>query len=307
MISLLSRATTQFLAVCQARNLTEAAEQCGVTQPAITKSIRKLEALAGMPLFEHSTRGLSLTQAGRLLERHARSMQAQVRYLEADIAALTGGQRGTIRMGVGHAVALTLLPPLIAHIQEVYPHMEIEFETGVADELYPHLADGSIDLMIASIAGIGEPSDFLIEQMFLGEMAVFARRDNPIWQSNLAPSDLVGSRWYLFTHDVEGLGALERYLRRSGDTAPMSALRCSALDTMMELAARTDGLAFLASTLTAEAERRDLYPLPLPSSIWTFPVGLVVRRSASYVAPVRSIMEFCREFDPFACHDGSSQ
>ena len=69
MIAILSRAVEQFLAVCEARNLSEAAEICGVTQPAISKSIGKLEGAIGMPLFQHSTRGLVLTQAGALLQR----------------------------------------------------------------------------------------------------------------------------------------------------------------------------------------------------------------------------------------------
>lgn len=296
MFGLFSRATEQFLAACETKNLTAAAERCGVTQPAVTKSIRKLEQALGVPLFERGPRGLTPTVFGDLLRRHLAGVEDQTRYLEADLAALVEGRRGHIRMGVGQAVATMLLPGLIAAVQERFPGIEIEFETAVADEILPRLLDGTLDLMFASTQGLEPSRDFAVEPLMRIDMAVFAAEGHPLFATACTAADLSSYRWNLFSHDVEGQRALRIFFERAGLPSPGIALRASALDVLIEIARRSDGLVFLASTLEALARTRGLAALPLAEPIWSLPAGIAVRRGATIAAPIRFIVDHCRDF-----------
>lgn len=286
------------MAVCETRSFTEAANRCHVTQPAITKSIKKLEAEIGVTLLQRSSRGLALTHFGELLRHHVACMQGQTRYFQADLAALIEGRRGRLRLGVGYAVASTMLPHLVAALQERFPGIDVEFETAVSDELYPRLLDGAIDIMIASIMGLSPTREVTIEELFPVDMAVFAREGHPLLQTPFRPADLQRYRWYLFTHDIEGRRALDRYFDANGVACPTVAFRSSALAMLLELTRLTDGLAYLASTLASEAELRGLCRIDMPQPIWSFRIGMAVRTEAASVAPLRFLADQCRAYTP---------
>src|SRR5690349_17457770 len=90
-----------FLAVARSGNLSAAARELAVSQPALTKSVRKLEQQVGVPLFERRARGMALTASGATLLTHARAIEAQCRVADGELDALARGQTGRIRVGAG--------------------------------------------------------------------------------------------------------------------------------------------------------------------------------------------------------------
>src|SRR5437868_9879681 len=90
-----------FLAVARAGNLSAAARGLSVSQPALTKSVRKLEQQFGVALFDRGARGMVLTPSGAALLTHARLIEAQCRFADAEIEALAHGEAVTIRIGAG--------------------------------------------------------------------------------------------------------------------------------------------------------------------------------------------------------------
>jgi DNA-binding transcriptional LysR family regulator len=297
MTVLMSRSMLHFLVVCETGNLTEAALRLGLTQPAVSKSIQKLEVGIDAKLLERGARGLALTPVGLLLRQHAETMRNQCRFFEADVAAIHEGRRGRIRVGVGYAFAATVLPWLMADFVRQFPTIDIEFEIDITDELYPRLVDGKIDVVLASTSGIDPSPEILVKPLSNMEMGVFAREGHPIWKSRLQPADLAAFSWYLFLNDVEGLKALDRWFRAHGLGSPRVALKSTALVTLLELTRHTDGLVYLAASLTAEAVARELRPLPLVPVIWSFPTGVMVRRQAARVKPIQFIIERFLQFN----------
>src|ERR687894_1435188 len=81
-----------FLVVAREGNVTAAAQRLGISQPALTKSIRRLEEECGAPLFDRHTRGVSLTLYGKALLRHARLIDTECRFATSEIEALRHGQ-----------------------------------------------------------------------------------------------------------------------------------------------------------------------------------------------------------------------
>src|SRR5438874_140897 len=83
-----------FLAVARTGNLSAAARELSVSQPALTKSVRKLEQQVGVTLFDRRARGMALTPSGTALLAHARLIETQCRFADAEIAAISHATRG---------------------------------------------------------------------------------------------------------------------------------------------------------------------------------------------------------------------
>ncbi len=137
-----------FVAVAQHRNFSRAAEQLRVSQPALSEQIRKLEDELGGPLFERTSRGAELTDAGQALLPHARTVLA-----EADVAAETvrmvaDGIAGTLTLGFIDSAALGIVPPLIRRFTARYPGIKLRLRELGSRRQLEAVDNGDIDVGI---------------------------------------------------------------------------------------------------------------------------------------------------------------
>src|SRR3954471_14771296 len=124
-----------FLAVTRERSFTRAAAQLGVSQSALSQTIKGLEARLGLRLLTRNTRSVSPTEAG---ERLLRSVAPRFEEIEHEIAALTAMREkpaGTIRITAGEHPAVTILQSALAKFLPDYPdiHVEIIVDYGLTD------------------------------------------------------------------------------------------------------------------------------------------------------------------------------
>src|SRR5262245_11916520 len=116
-MSLLTREIDYFLAICESRNLGRAAENLGVSQPALTRSLQRLEARFGAQLFLRAPRGVELTPIGAALRARVDQARMALHDAEREVGQLAAGKIGKLRVGAGHAparlVSRSLFPRLI--------------------------------------------------------------------------------------------------------------------------------------------------------------------------------------------------
>src|SRR6266581_5799619 len=124
-----------FLAVAKARSFTRAAAQLGVSQSALSHTIRSLEERLGLRLLTRTTRNVAPTEAG---ERLLRSVGPRFEEIEAELAALTELREkpaGNIRITIGEHAAETILWPALAKLLPRYPDIKVELaiDYGLTD------------------------------------------------------------------------------------------------------------------------------------------------------------------------------
>jgi len=124
-----------FAVVAKERSFTRAAAQLGVSQSALSQTIKALEARLGLRLLTRSTRSVSPTEAG---ERLARSVAPRLEEIEQEIAALSALREkpaGTIRITAGEHAAITVLQPALARLLPDYPDIQVEIivDYGLTD------------------------------------------------------------------------------------------------------------------------------------------------------------------------------
>jgi DNA-binding transcriptional LysR family regulator len=136
------------LAVADEGTFSAAAERLGYTQPAVSQQISTLERIVRATLFDRpgGPRPVRLTEAGESLVAHARAVLGQLRMAEADVRALTTGQRGRLRVGTIQSVGTKVLPALLRRFTPLYPEVEITLrESHDPVELAVLVAEGELD------------------------------------------------------------------------------------------------------------------------------------------------------------------
>jgi DNA-binding transcriptional LysR family regulator len=185
-----------FVAVAQERSFTRAAAKLGVSQSALSQTIRGLEARLGLRLLTRTTRSVAPTEAG---ERLARSVGPRLEEIQADLAALSalrGKPAGTIRITATENAAEAVLWPVLERFLPDYPDIKVEIVTGyglsdIVAERYDagvrpggNVAKGMIAVRIAPdmrMAVVGAP-------------AYFAKRPAPRTPHDLTAHDCINLR-----------------------------------------------------------------------------------------------------------------
>ncbi|MFD5325859.1 LysR family transcriptional regulator [Streptomyces sp. NPDC127092] len=139
-------ALRQFVVVARLEHLSRAAEELRVAQPSLSRTIARLESELGAPLFDRAGR-LRLNEAGKAFLRHAERSLGELDAGRRAVAAITGGESGTVRLA--SETFLTLTGPLGA-FKRAHPGVEVELHQMAADEMERRLRAREVDLCVAS-------------------------------------------------------------------------------------------------------------------------------------------------------------
>lgn len=146
---MLLRQMRYFAAVVDCASFTEAAEQCYISQSAISQQIQSLEKELGVQLLHRENRRFTLTPAGEYFYAHCKALLAQADALVRETKRLgaAGGQR--LRIGYLRCYSGLELHRAVAAFSKLYPDVAIDIVNGTHEELYDLLRFGSVDLILS--------------------------------------------------------------------------------------------------------------------------------------------------------------
>lgn len=140
-----------FDALARVLHFGRAAEQCAVTQPALSMQIRELEENLGLELVERTRSGVQLTEKGRDIAERAARILGDVRSLIEFAQHSDQMLAGSLRVGVIPSIAPYLLPPLLPLIKRSYPELELHVRETQTATLINELVAGKIDVMLLAL------------------------------------------------------------------------------------------------------------------------------------------------------------
>lgn len=165
-----------FLQVAERGNFTRAAEDLTISQPALSRSIQKLEEELGQPVFERKTRSVSLTEAGVLLQSRAQQVLTILEDTKAEIT--DDGESGRIRIGAIPTIAPYFLPNLLSQFSSEFPKATLIVQENTTDVLLKSCTQGEIDLAILALP---VPAKYLeVEELFEEELLLVLPPDHPL-------------------------------------------------------------------------------------------------------------------------------
>jgi len=139
------------VAIAEAGHMTRAAEALGVSQPALSAAVRKLEDELGVALFDRTGRGVELTEAGRVFVEHASGALRDVEAGRRAVRALAGLETGTIRVGGGATAMGYLLPPAVRAVRREHPNLRFYVREAGSEAIAGAILTGELDLGIVTL------------------------------------------------------------------------------------------------------------------------------------------------------------
>ncbi len=140
-----------FAAVARLKHFGRAANQCNVTQPALSMQVRDLEAGLGVKLVERRPNGAELTDTGIMIAERAEAILAQVRELDDVARHHDAILTGRLRLGVIPSIAPYSLPPLLPHLKAEYPALDLRIRETQTAALVSELAAGELDVVLLAL------------------------------------------------------------------------------------------------------------------------------------------------------------
>jgi DNA-binding transcriptional LysR family regulator len=137
-----------FLVLARQLHFRKASEQLFLSQPALSKKIRRLEEKVRGPLFTRTRRKVALTEAGRVLLPKAAKLLAEAESTLAATRAAVEGKAGTLRIGFGIASVSEILPRTILRFRKSYPDVELRMRDMSSPSQIAALLEGSLDIGI---------------------------------------------------------------------------------------------------------------------------------------------------------------
>lgn len=135
-----------FRSVARHLNFTKAAEELYVSQPAITRHIKELEAEYGLRLFERTNGRLLLTEAGKCLLVHVEKILEAHEVLDYEMRKMSGSAGGTLRIGASTTIAQYIIPAVLAEFAQMHSGVELSLRSGNTEEIEMALLAQEIDV-----------------------------------------------------------------------------------------------------------------------------------------------------------------
>jgi DNA-binding transcriptional LysR family regulator len=263
-----------FVAVAEEGGFTRAAARVHVVQSGVSVSIRALERELGARLFDRTTQRVVLTDAGLALLPEAHRVLAAAEGARDAVAGVSGGLRGTLRLGIMQGLALVDLAGFLTRFHTARPAVDIRprLAPGGSVELVGLVAAGELDIAFAALTSY--PPDVSVLPLAVEPLMLACPREHHLAGARVV--ELASLHGEQFVDVPRGWGtrqSAEHLLEREGVQRRV-VVEVPDVTTLVELVRAGLGLAFLAQSLVPIAAPICLRPIT-PSAL--FEVALVAR------------------------------
>lgn len=286
------------LAVVEQGSLGRAAEWLNSSQPAVTKTIQRLEQELDVSLFERDSRGMHPTQFADCLAAHARSISIGISQAIADVKSLKRGAIGTVTVGSPPLVATEILTPIIIRLVAENPGLHVRLATA-SDAVSERLLSGAFDFGL-DLLGTITPESGLIQRHLFNDRLILAVRTGH-WLTKVSsptPQDLQSAEWILPLPGNRHRHRLEQFFELAGISPPIAMIECSTTSFLKAVISQTNYVGVLAS-IALHPERdtadRKLHVIEVDSPSMIRPLGLVWRRNQVLTPAIRMAMRAIEE------------
>jgi DNA-binding transcriptional LysR family regulator len=280
--------------VIRHRSFSAAAEVLGLSQSALSKSVRSLERDVGVALLERGRFGALPTQFGLALARHADAVEAELRIAQSEIASLRVARTGRVCIGCGPSEATRLLPLALGRLRRRAPGLQVTVLYGLNEALIPMVQHGEVDLALSSIPAFSNDPDLKRIMLHEDSGAVIARPGHPLHalKKPIAAQRLLEFQWVLARRQELERRALDDLFIQSSLPPPEAAIETTSAVLMKTIVMQSDLLTFLPREMIYWEDRSgQLRALDLVAPSWRRKVGITMRARAGSSPAVEAMIE----------------
>lgn len=282
-----------FLAIVRCGSLGLAAESLHITQPALSRIVRRLEDQLGVQLFERRTTGMELTAFGQALLPHATVLSEEAAVAIEQINSLRGLGHGTLRVGAVGSIAVTVLPAVLERMLGQWPKLHVQITEAVEDVLETALTHNTIDVAISGTMPESEDIMQVAEARFTDTYSVISAANHPLQKRRgLTIRDVLNVPWVMPSTEAEPRRQFNALMASLGVVPPRVVVETRSPGVIKAMIAQTDYLGWLPQPLFATERQAGLIrPLPLREMAFQRRFFVYRRRRSVMPPPLSKFLE----------------
>jgi DNA-binding transcriptional LysR family regulator len=282
-----------FRHVVEAGSITHGAERAHLALAAASTRIRNMEEALGAALLVRGRQGVTPTQAGRTLLQHARTILRQADRLREDLGSYAGGLAGQIRVFSNTNALTEFLPEALSSFLSAHPHVSVDLEERLSDEIVGLIAEGVADLgIVASTVDASTLETFPFRK---DRFVLVVARDHPLAKrAKTAFAEVLD-------HDFVGLdraSAIQRFLADKATRAGRSLrlrVQLRSFDAICRLVECKVGIGLVPETTARRVARTMAIAVVPLTDPWAVRELTICVRSLSELPPyARQLVEHLR-------------
>lgn len=278
-----------FINVADYKSFTKAAEQSFLSQPSLSKAVRKLEKELQIELFDRSTRHLRLTDAGRIVYKQGQQALDSLNEIPVLIDELMAVATGKIKIGIPPLIGTLFFPEIAGTFNEQYPNVSLELIELGAKVIEQLVDEGRIDVGLIVLPA--DETIFHTSPFITDEFVFYVHRDHPLaTRHSIALSELKDEKFILFS---EGF-SLHNYIINACEEVgftPTVSYESSQWDLIIELVAAKLGITLLPKAIFEKQNNPNIKMIPLqtPSLLWK--LGIITKKDAYHSYALKKFLE----------------
>jgi LysR family transcriptional regulator, pca operon transcriptional activator len=278
-------------------SLLKASAVLGVTQPSLTKSLRELEDMVQLRLFDRHSRGVRTTEAGLVFVQTARRILAELRRLDEELDQLSSPGTGSVALGALPVAAAGILPGTLARLKATAPDIKVRLQQGRTEDLLPLLASGEIDLIVGRLYAPAAPDAFAREAIWTEPISILARTEHPVFSEEEVTVDALRRYELVLPTVSQRVGQEIEHLLAHLGLQPTTSLRSSSYGFIREMLHATDLIAVMPRLMmVGDLLRGTLKVVPLPIPAPDRPAGLILPRDRAVPPAGRAFIACLRAY-----------
>lgn len=281
-----SSALEYFLVAYRHRSIGKACRELGLSQPALSKTIRRLEDELGVLLFERTPVGIEPTSYGHTLARRANIIGNEIERAVSEIETLRSHMGGEARIGVGPALAASLASDILASFLRARPQMVVHLLEGLYEPLSEAVMTGRYDFAVTTRPSAPISSELSATLLFKDRFIFAAGAGHPLaTRRKIQPAELLDFPWVLPPRGGLLWPRIVDVFERVGLRAPEPQVETNSSGCMIALLRAGSFLSLVPSHLVDhDVKRREIAVLKVTDLKFDRDV-IVLRRVDSALAP----------------------
>jgi DNA-binding transcriptional LysR family regulator len=283
------------IAIGDLGSFSKAGERLHLSPPAIFAQVHQLESELSEKLYERSGRKLVLTPAGRLMIDYCRRLLLVYDEAIDAVKELSGAQRGSLYLGCGPHISVSIVPHLLRAYITQYPNVELRLITGNDHMLFEDLYAGKVDLLLMNLPV--EDSDLVQDPLWRYEMVFIVPPGDPLaGRGSVSAAELSARPFILYQRSVVIEAAIRQFCVTAG-FEPRVVMQNDQADSIKELVKLGLGISLLPLWSVSEDVRRGSLGILRLESRQLFTVtGLIYRKTTHLPMPLRALLEVAHQW-----------
>jgi DNA-binding transcriptional LysR family regulator len=280
-----------FSIVVRAGSMGKAAQELGVSQPAVSEVIADLEHALGVRLLDRTPKGVEMTAHGAALDRRVLAAFDELKQGIKDIEFLSDPTVGEVRIGCPESISAAILQPICETFMRQYPRIVLDVDTVNTLSFAQKLRNRSLDIVLARggwpLEDAHLVTDFKVETLHDDELVIAVGNRSP-WAARrrLNISELRDEHWILTSGDRWNYQVIETAFQMRGVEMPQITMKTISVHLRAHMVATGKFVTtFPRSVVDLHADRFGLKVLPvdLPNANWPIKIATLRNRTLSPV------------------------